>query len=141
MKPYACYPAARTRYYTPFAGFPNQPYRTSTTNSSVARSTHPGANIMKSETGFQIQLAIPGIPKENVKVEIHEDQLVITATNPNQEPKTNFVRYEFDYTNFKRSFRLPKNVDTVNLKAAFEQGVLTIDLPLKQPETRNIEIQ
>ncbi len=141
MKPYACNPAARTRYYTPFAGFPNHPYRTSAPDHSVARSTHPGANIMKSETGFQIQLAIPGIPKENVKVEIHEDQLVITATNPNQESKTKFVRYEFDYTNFKRSFRLPKNVDTVNLKAAFEQGVLTIELPLKQPETRNIEIQ
>ena len=141
MKPYACYPAARTRYYTPFAGFATNPYRTMAPETTVARSTQPGANIMKSETGFQIQLAIPGIPKDHVKVEILEDQLVITATNPNQESKTNFVRYEFDYTNFKRSFRLPKNVDTVNLKATFNQGVLTIDLPLKQPETRNIEIQ
>ncbi len=141
MKPYACYPAARTRYYTPFAGFPNPHYKTPAPDHAAARSTHPGANIMKSETGFQIQLAIPGIPKENVKVEILEDQLVITATNPNQESKTNFVRYEFDYTNFKRSFRLPKNVDKANLKAAFEQGILTLDLPLKQPETRNIEIQ
>ncbi len=141
MKPYACYPPVRNRFNSPFLGYATNPYRTEPATPSEVRTTHPAANILKSEIGFEIQLAIPGIPKENVKVEVIEDQLIISTTNPNQESKTQFVRYEFDFTNFKRSFRLPKNIDTANLNATFDQGILNIDLPLKKMETRNIEIQ
>lgn len=140
MKAYACYPSPRSRYYSPRHAFFAAPYRYTAMQPAV-KSTSPVANILKSEAGYQIQLAIPGVPKENVKVEINDDQLIISATNSNQDSNNQFVRNEFDYSSFKRSFRLPKNADSANLNAKFENGILTIDIPFKHPETIKIDIQ
>ena len=93
------------------------------------------------DNGYQLQLAIPGIPKNNIQIQVVEDQLVVSSTNPSQQKEGRFVRREFDYSTFKRSFTLHKNADTENLKASFDNGLLTIVIPDKEPETRKIEIQ
>ncbi len=140
MKTYACRPDQRTRFQTrmtpqgihPFAQMPV---------SREMKSTRPAANIIRLENGYHIQLAIPGVPKDQIKIDMIEGQLAVSTTNPNQETKTSFVRHEFDYTTAKRIFKLHRNANIENLVASFDQGILTIVIPDKEPETRKIEIQ
>jgi len=143
MKSYACYPGARTRYQAPVARFAN-PYLTQFTNDAFKKypvANRPAANILREEGAFNIQLAIPGLAKDQVKIELHDDQLIITGPSPSEEAKPKFVREEFDYTGFKRTFRLHKNADTSAMSATFDQGLLTIHIPDLAPVSTKINIQ
>jgi HSP20 family protein len=71
---------------------------------------------------------------------VNNNELVVSAVEPTQENKTKFVRHEFDYKKFKRTFHLHKNAKTDALNASFNQGILTIVVPDREPETRKIEI-
>ena len=143
MKPYAARPIMRTRFQTPVSSLMTFPlsYDWPVMKTRDMKATNPSANIVRMESGFQVQLAVPGIPKNQIQIQVVEDQLVVSATNPNQETGKHFVRQEFDYNGFKRSFTLHKNADTDNMKAGFENGILTITIPDREPETRKIEIQ
>jgi HSP20 family protein len=101
----------------------------------------PAANIERIEGAYKIQLAIPGVAKDQIKIEINDDQLIVTGLPVNSESKPKFVREEFDFGGFKRAFRLHKNADTTAMTAAFEQGILTIIIPDASPETIKINIQ
>lgn len=141
MKSYACYPGARTRFTAPVSGFVN-PYLVRATNEALAKhnvASKPAANILREEGAFKIQLAVPGLSKEQIKIELHEDQLIISGPAP-MESKPKFVRQEFDYSGFKRSFRLHQNADTSAMTAAFDQGLLTIVVPDKAQVTTKINI-
>ena len=141
MKPYACRPVVRTGY-RPYVA-PNfvSPYFRTAVKSSDLKSTRPGTNILRTENSYQIELAVPGVQKDQIQIQVNEDQLIISTTNSNQATEQKFVRQEFDFTNFKRVFTLHKNADASNLKASFANGILTIVVPDKEPETRKIEIQ
>lgn len=139
MKSYACYPGARfqptlARFVTPR----HQPFISPFQNGPTAAT--PTANILREDAAYVIQLAVPGLSKEDIKIEIHNDELVITAMEVKKEGQPNFVRREFDYNGFKRTFRLHKNANTEALSASFHQGILTIVVPDREPETRKIEI-
>jgi len=140
MKSYACYPGTRTRFQPMRSTFvtPN----TFFTPGRETLDTRPSANIVRKEGAYEIQLAIPGIPKEQIRIEINEDQLVVTATNQAKEPKEpKFLRHDYDYSEFKRTFKLHRNANSAALKANFDQGILTIVIPDKEPETIKIDIQ
>ena len=141
MKPYAARPLMRTRFQSPVS-FVTQPftYQWPVTNTRQM-ATNPATNIVRMEDGFQIQVAVPGVPKNQIQLKVMEDQLIISTTHQNGEGEKRFIRKEFDFTNFKRSFTLPNTADTDNLKASFENGILTITIPDKTPETKKIEIQ
>lgn len=140
MKPYACYPGSRTRfqpmrsdvrshYHQPISYVPGKELR-------------PSANIVRKDGLFEIQLAVPGFSKEQIKIEVNQDQLIITATNTNQEAQpSTFIRQEFDATSFRRVFMMHRNANSSALKASFDQGVLTIAIPDKEQETIKINIQ
>ena len=137
MKPYVFQPVVRARYQPSHSPVR---FHWSGTNPVSVKATTPGANVIRKENGFELRLAVPGVPKDHIKIEVIEDQLVIAATNSNQETAERFIRQEFDYKAFKRSFALHKNADTDNMKASFDQGVLTIVIPDKQPATKKIDI-
>ncbi|HUR31470.1 MAG TPA: Hsp20/alpha crystallin family protein [Saprospiraceae bacterium] len=143
MKPYTARPILRTRFQNPMSAYMTHPcnYEWPVVKSRDLKATNPATNIVRMEAGYQIQIAVPGIPKNQIQIQVVEDQLVVSATNPNQETEKRFVRQEFDFSGFKRSFTLPKNADTENMKAGFENGILTITILDKEPETRKIEIQ
>ena len=124
MKSYACYPGARTRFNAPVGGFVN-PYSPRFTNESTMKypvANRPAANIIREENGFKIELAVPGLAKDQIKIELK------------------FVREEFDYTGFKRAFRLHQTADTDAMSATFDQGILTLVIPDKVPVTTKINI-
>ena len=139
MKSYACYPGMRFQPRTARFVAPSNPlfYSTQPTNSMVS---NPSANILRKESAFVIEMAVPGMGKEDIKIEVNNNELVVSAVEATQESKTNFLRHEFDYKKFKRTFRLHRNADANSLSASFNQGILTIVVPDREPETRKIEI-
>ena len=142
MKTYAARPIVRTRFQTPVSTFMTHPFGFQPVmKTRDLKATNPSTNVVRMENGYQVQLAVPGVPKNQIQIQVVEDQLVISATNPNQEKEMQYVRQEFDYSGFKRSFTLHKNADTENMRASFENGILSIMIPDKEPETRKIEIQ
>lgn len=144
MKSYACYPKGGMKFQPPVSGFVN-PYFFTPFAREVARQSlvanRPAANIIREEAAYKIQLAVPGLSKEQIKIELNEDQLVITGPEASKEEGPKYARKEFDFAGFKRTFRLHKNANTAAMTAAFEQGLLTIVIPDAAPETININIQ
>ena len=139
MKPYACYPG--TRFHSPVARFVTPYYpSTFTRNAASQVNNTPAANIVRHEGSYEIKLAVPGFSKADIKIEINDDQLIISAVDVKNESDPNYVRREFNLHGFKRTFRLHKNANTNAMTASFDQGILTIVVPDKEPETRKIEI-
>ncbi len=98
----------------------------------------PLANIHESETSHTIELAVPGLKKEDIKIELKENRLTISAdVKKEATPENNKnVRKEFSYHSFKRSFNLPKLVDTEKIEAKNENGLLTVLIPKKEEEIK-----
>ncbi len=109
--------------------------------------TVPAVNVIESEKKFQLDIAAPGLIKEDFKIEIENKALVISAekkveTESKYEGSA-FVRREFGYTSFKRSFNLPDNVDSAAIVAQYNNGVLNIEIPKTEPKklTQVIEVK
>ena len=109
--------------------------------------THsPSVNIFENEVAFTIQLAVPGFKKENFEIDLKNNRLIVSAEikEENQELKPNFTLREFNYSQFSRSFNLPKNADQSNIKAGYTDGILEIVIAKKEQEkliTTKIEVQ
>ncbi|RDK85542.1 Hsp20/alpha crystallin family protein [Marinirhabdus gelatinilytica] len=97
----------------------------------------PAVNISEKNTNFVIEICIPGISKEDVTIEIDKNILKVSSQTNDEtlaEDTTKFTRKEFDFKNFERSFTLPKTIDTENISARHELGILSISLPKKEEE-------
>lgn len=97
----------------------------------------PLANIYENDTSHIIELAVPGLNKKDIKIELLENKLIISA-EVKKETKENekSVRKEFSYQTFKRSFNLPKLVDMEKIEAKNENGLLTVSIPKKEEEIK-----
>lgn len=139
MRPYSCYAPARARFQPRTrSGYPT--FR-NTGGRNHLINTKPASNILRTESGFDIQMAIPGLSKDQVKIEINENQLTVSATPMDQEISPKMIRKEFNYQGFTRSFRLHKDADTNAISASFDQGLLTITVPDIEKTTTKINIQ
>lgn len=104
----------------------------------------PAVNIYEFENSYKLELQIPGFSKEQVKISLDKDVLVIKgehAETEKDQPKHS--RIGFKTGNFEKKFQLPDNLDSEKVQANFENGILTISLAKKeeiQPIVRNIEI-
>jgi len=100
----------------------------------MQRST-PRVNITEGNEGFKLDLLAPGFQKEDLKMSVENDTLTISAEKKNEAlvEGERYTRREFGFSAFKRSFRLPENVMTENIKAGFNNGVLTVSLPKMEP--------
>lgn len=110
--------------------------------------TAPAINVIESEKDYKVEVAAPGMTKDDFNIHLSEDnELVITMEkkNENQEEDKKYLRREFSYTKFQQALILPEDVEKDNISASVSEGVLTIDLPKRQPEekakvSRQIEI-
>ena len=108
----------------------------------------PSVNIFEEDDAFGLELAVPGLNKEDFDIKVEKDQLIVKAkkaeTNENAETKTKYRRREFNFTSFKRSFHLSDKIDTNKIDAKYENGVLSILLnkkeEAKEKEPRSIAI-
>ena len=96
--------------------------------------TIPAVNIKELNTEYQIDLAIPGKKKDDFNIEVENNLLSISSNfeeeNLNDEEK--FTTQEFNYNSFRRTFSIPKSVDSKKIEAKYFEGVLKISLPKSQ---------
>ena len=94
----------------------------------------PSANIKETEDNFGIELVAPGFKKEAFKVEVHDRNLTISAEEKTESEEKNetFLRKEYSFGSFTRSFRLPNTVDSDKIEATYEDGVLQVTIPKKE---------
>jgi HSP20 family protein len=97
----------------------------------------PSANILENNQGFELQLAIPGIQKEDVKISLEKNILNVSSEKEaaKLDEHTRLTRREFVFGTFSRSFTLPDTIDTDKIGADFTDGILKITLP-KRAETK-----
>ena len=116
-----------------------------------ANATAPAINVIENDKEYKVELAAPGLTKEDFDVHIDEDNnLVISMEKKNENKDENnngrYLRREFSYTKFQQTLILPDDVDKEKIAASVNNGVLEIELPklvvTEQPrQTRNIEIK
>lgn len=98
--------------------------------------SHPAVNISEAENNFRIEVAAPGLKKEDIKIEIDKDLLVISYEHKeekNEEEKGKYTKREFSYSSFKRSFNLPEDiVDIDSIDAKYDNGVLNLTIPKRK---------
>ncbi len=106
----------------------------------------PLVNVYESEiNGLEIEVAAPGLTKEAFSVTIEGEELIVSATlNVNKSTENVKVkRKEFDYSTFKRNFRLSDKFDSNKISARYENGILLIKVPVKtetKKESFKVEI-
>ena len=105
--------------------------------------TVPAVNIKELNSQFEIELAAPGMKKDNFEIEVEDGVLSISSTQEEEQvnEKGKFTRREFSYSSFRRSFSLPDSVDPTNIDATFKEGVLLVLLPKHkeaQPQPRKL---
>ncbi len=98
----------------------------------------PAVNVLEDETSFKIEVAAPGMTKEDFKVHINKDgNLVIEVDKKcdcKEEKEGKYIRKEFTCTKFHQTLVLPDNVDRDEIQANADNGVLYINLPKMQKQ-------
>ena len=108
----------------------------------------PAVNIYENNEKFEIEIAAPGLEKDDFKIDLKNDYLMVSSEKRDkkeEKEKGKVVRSEFRYSSFQRSFALPKDIDATAINATHKNGVLIIELPKKVEQkdslVRQIEIQ
>lgn len=94
----------------------------------------PSVNVIEGKDDFKIEVAAPGLNKEDFKIDLDNNVLTITSEKEekNEDENQRYMRREFSYSSFKRSFSMPQSVDASNIKATHNNGVLTITVPKRE---------
>ena len=96
--------------------------------------TQPALTIIEEEDHFSVELAAPGMDKADFNIEMNNGILSISAEQRSEkeeeEPGT-YKRREYNYSDFKRSLRIAESVDTENISASYDKGILLIELAKK----------
>ena len=103
--------------------------------------SHPSVNIIETDAGFDIEIAAPGLSKEDFNVAIEKDQLIISASKESTSESSengNYSRREFNYSSFRRSFHLSDKISRDDISAKYENGILAISLN-KTPEASAVK--
>lgn len=100
---------------------------------------HPSVNVIETETDYQMEVAAPGMNKSDFNLSLDDNLLTISAETKSESEKTekNYTRREFSFSNFKRSFHLPDNINTEKIDASYKDGVLNITLPKMVEEKKD----
>ena len=109
-------------------------------NYSSGNSTLPAINVLENENEFMIDVAAPGLRKEDFKINLNNGQLTISSEQNDEkteEKKGKYTRREYSYQSFQRSFTLSNNlVDADKIKASYSDGILHVSLPKKEEVKR-----
>ena len=93
--------------------------------------TTPAVNVKEDEKSFVIELAVPGMKKEDLNIELDNNKLSISNEKElsKLQEKEKYTRREFVYSKFQRTFNLPINVDEKNIAGDYKDGILTVTIP------------
>ncbi|NNF32462.1 MAG: Hsp20/alpha crystallin family protein [Saprospiraceae bacterium] len=94
----------------------------------------PSVNVIENENDFLVEVAAPGLSKEDFNVEVDKDHLIISAQKEmkKEEKEGKYTRNEFNYSSFTRRFFLPETVDGDNIEATYTDGILKLVVPKRE---------
>ncbi len=97
------------------------------------RFSDPAANIIENNDSFRLEIAVPGLNKDDFRINLENNILTISAEleDEKREEGKNYSRKEFYYGSFSRAFTLPKTIDLEKIKADYQNGILCVILPKK----------
>jgi HSP20 family protein len=99
----------------------------------------PAVNIIEHRDEYQVSLAVPGMKKDDFKIDVDGNMLTISSEKEDtkEEKEKKFTRKEYNYSSFSRSFTLPEEINKEKIEAKYEDGVLRIALPRKEEAKKN----
>ncbi|MCK0123929.1 Hsp20/alpha crystallin family protein [Gelidibacter sp. F2691] len=96
--------------------------------------TLPAVNIKENAEEFFLEIAVPGMKKSDFNIDV--DNKILSVSSEREEDNTveeeNYTRREFGYASFKRTFTLPDTIESDQISAKYEEGILTVHLPKKE---------
>ncbi|MFV8346127.1 Hsp20/alpha crystallin family protein [Flavobacterium sp. ZB4P13] len=105
-------------------------------NFSTIGSNLPSVNLKETDNKLEVDLAAPGMKKEDFKVEIDNNMLMISSERKEEKEETrkkdNYYRREFNYQSFCRSFSLPEYIDENKVEASYKDGILHVTIAKKE---------
>lgn len=108
--------------------------------------TLPATNLWETNDGFHIELAAPGLAKQDFKISVDRNLLTVSSHQNSEQEDTNkaYSRREFSFSSFTRVFTLPESADADRIHASYNDGILQVNLPKKEEAKtapRQIEIK
>ena len=102
----------------------------------------PAVNISETENSYHVELAAPGLKKDDFKLNLEGNQLTISVeqNSDHEDNRKNYSKREYSYSSFVRSFTLPESADDSNIDANYTDGVLRIDIA-KREEAKTVRRQ
>ena len=110
-----------------------------------ANSTAPAINVIESDSNYKVEVAAPGMTKDDFNIKIDENNnLVVSMEKKNERKEENrnnrYLRREFSYSKFEQTMLLPDNVEKDKIEAKVDNGVLMITIPkMKEEEMKKAE--
>lgn len=106
----------------------------------------PAVNIAETENEFHVELAVPGLAKEDFKINIDKNSLIVSAEKKTENAVTDkkYSKKEFSYNSFSRTFTLPESVDQAKIEAEYIDGILKLTIAKKEEakiQTREIAVK
>lgn len=104
-------------------------------NEHVVNATVPSVNVIENNENFRIEVAAPGLKKEDFKIELDNSILKISSERQNEDEvrkDEKIHRREFSYCSFRRTFSLPDSVQINKIEAKHDNGILSIIIPKKE---------
>ena len=135
-------PMITRRNYKPLtlSDFLNEDFFPTFTRSSTSL---PAVNIREDEKAFYLELAVPGMNKNDLKIEVKDEVLTISAAQKDekQEEHEGYRRREFSYSSFCRSFYLPEDVNGDKIGASYKDDILNVEIPKMEEEQKKEKIR
>jgi HSP20 family protein len=103
-------------------------------NSGYGSTSLPSVNVEETDKEYRIELAAPGLEKKDLKLSVNDGVLTISSEkkNENEENNDHYIRREFSYSSFSRSFTLPEGTNSESIIASHKNGVLNITIPKEE---------
>ena len=103
----------------------------------------PAVNIREDEKAFYLELAVPGMNKKDLRIEVKDDVLTISSEHKEekQEESEGYRRKEFSFSSFCRSFYLPEDVNGEKIGATYKDGILNVEIPKLEEEKKKEKIR
>ena len=91
----------------------------------------PKVDILEKDNAFELQIAAPGMSKEDFKIDLKDNYLIVSGERKftNEKKEKNYHSVETEYGSFSRSFSLPQNIDISKINAKYNNGILELSIP------------
>jgi HSP20 family protein len=109
----------------------------------AAYSFVPKVDVLENDKAFEIHLAVPGVNKDDFKLDLNENRLTVTGERKFsvEQSEKNYRKIETQYGTFSRSFVLPDTIDSGSITARYNNGILEITLPKDEKKTLKTTIK